>query len=248
VIKGFVSAMRTLTVFRVPGEDTREWSTALPWFPVVGLLLGFTLYGLSGLFERVTQGEWPEGTGVLLVISGTILTRGLHLDGLSDWADGFWGARRRDRILTIMKDSHLGVFGGLALLCVLLTKWVCFSRLVETGSQNWIIAAYIVSRTMQVDLAAAHPYARPEGGKGEPFIAGARPRHLALTMIIAVILLLSACGLHPKWPVIMAAEWIIARSFGTWCRARIGGITGDLLGAGSEIVETTVLLAGAVIT
>jgi adenosylcobinamide-GDP ribazoletransferase len=211
----------------------------------VGLLLGGILYGASRVVSAANAGRWPEGTAVLLVVGGVVLTRGLHLDGLSDWADGFWGARDRAKVLAIMKDSRTGAFGSLSLILILLAKWACFLGLIRGGGEEWIPIAYVVSRAAQVDLAVAWAYARPEGGTGASFINDARPVQLAAALGLAAAMLFVLFGLAWHWVVALAVGWITARTFGLWCRRRLGGVTGDLLGACSEITETVLLAIGA---
>ncbi len=247
MIRGCVTAFRTLTVLPIPGRDSEKMASALPWFPAVGLTLGLVLYGVVILFYDVLGVKWPEGVAAILVAVGALLTGCLHLDGLSDWADGFGGGRDRDRVLGIMKDSHVGAFGVVTTVCVLLVKWACFARLVDMECAGWIIAAYVVSRTIQVDLAVSMPYARSVGGTAGPFVADARGRHLITAMLLAGILLLAACGLRQMLIAVLGG-WLIGRWFSSLCRRRVGGVTGDLLGACSEIVETTILLAGAVLS
>jgi len=241
---GLITAFRTLTAIPVPGRDADKMVSALPWFPVAGLSLGLILYGIADLFGRLAGPGWPEGCAAILVVAAILLTRGIHLDGLADWADGFWGARDREKTLAIMKDPRVGSFGVLAIASVLLLKWVCFSRLIGAGELKWIIAAYVVSRTMQAALLATHPYARPGGGTAAPFAQGADWRHLSMAMAGSVVLIPLICGLRWQWFAVILAGWAVTRLFGLWCRRRLGGITGDLIGACSEIVESTVLLAG----
>ncbi len=243
MISGFITAVRTLSVLPVPGRDAENQASALPWFPVVGCLLGLIVYGVSVLGGLLPGGPWPEGTAAVLVLAGIILTRGLHLDGLSDWADGFWASRDRSRILEIMKDSAIGTFGTLALIIVLMIKWVSLSRLITSGQAVWIIAAYIVSRTIQVDLAVSFSYARPDGGTAAGFVDGGRYRHLAISLISAVILLAALCG--PTAIAALIPAWLVGRALGMWSRKRIGGVTGDILGAAGELAETVILFVCA---
>lgn len=241
-----ISALRTLTAIPVPGRDAERLSSALPWFPVAGLVLGLTVCGAITLAGLAVGRPWPEGSAVLAIVVGVLLTRGIHLDGLADWADGFWGSRDRERVLAIMKDPHIGSFGALAVVCVVLAKWVFLVRLIAAGSLGWIIAAYTVSRTMPVVLLVAEPYARAGGGTAAPFARGAGQKHLAFAMLQALILVPLLCGCQWTWPAALLAGWGFTRIFGSWCRKRVGGITGDLLGACTEIVETAIMAAGAI--
>lgn len=246
MMRGLISAIRTLTAVPIPGRDAEKMSSALPWFPVVGLLLGLVICGTIELPALAMGRTWPEGLAILAVVAGVFLTRAIHLDGLADWADGFWGSRERERVLAIMKDPHIGSFGTVAVVSLILAKWVFLVPLIAAGETSWIIAAFVISRTMPVVLLAAEPYARCEGGTAAPFARGAGQKHLAVAMLLATVLLVLFCGLQWIWPAVILAGWGFARLFGAWCRMRVGGVTGDLLGACTEIVESGVLAVGAV--
>lgn len=230
----------------MPGKDTESLSDSLYWFPVVGLILGSMLYGVSVLPELAGTEIWPEGMAVVLLFLAVMLTRGLHLDGLCDWADGFWGARSREKVLNIMKDPCVGVFGAAVLVLILLAKWVCLVRLVDTDAMSWVIAATVISRTMQVVLAGGNPYARKDGGTGSAFITQAGRSHVTITLITSVIILLVISELDWRWLAVLLSAWLMTSLFGLYCRKRVHGVTGDLLGACSELIETSVLAAGAV--
>jgi adenosylcobinamide-GDP ribazoletransferase len=245
MLRGLVTAIRTLSVLPIPGKEAEKPSSALPWFPVVGLLLGCILWIAAELFDVIVPGYWPEGAAVVLILLGTVLTGGLHLDGLSDSVDGFSASRDRDTILRIMKDSHVGAFGVVALITALLAKYVCFVRLIDTGSVAWVIAALIVSRTVQADLAVRQDYARAEGGTAATFVRDAEAKHAVVAIILALVLLVVVCGWNWLVLAVLFLGWGVGRWFGVYCRRRVDGVTGDLLGAGSEIVEVFVLIVCA---
>jgi adenosylcobinamide-GDP ribazoletransferase len=208
------------------------------FLPAWGFSLLVMLHPPAGWFS------WPAGMALLLLAMGTLLTGALHLDGLGDWADGFFGAREKDKVLAIMKDPRKGSFGVIAVVLVLLAKWAAFARLVEgSGIPEWIIAAMVVSRFCQVDLAASLPYARAEGGTAAPFVAGARWWHRLVAWLLTLAICIGACG--PAGAAAPVLGWIMMRLFRRHCRRRVGGVTGDLLGACSELVETGLLLAAA---
>lgn len=125
--------MRTLTVLPVPGRDAEKLCDALPWFPVAGFLLGALLYTAGRGALALMPSFWPQAAGLLVVAGSAWLTRGLHLDGLADCADGFGGAHDKTKILAIMKDPRVGAFGVVALVIALLGQWVCVTRLAEAG-------------------------------------------------------------------------------------------------------------------
>lgn len=243
MLKGLATALRTLSILPLPGKGAEEMASALPWFAVAGCILGFILYGVALLADLVTLGSWPQGTATAVLIGGVLLTRGLHLDGLADCADGFYGAWDRERALAIMKDPRVGTFGVAALVIVLLARWVALARLVASGLAFWIVGAYIVSRLAMVELAVWLPYARPEGGTGASFVQGSRPAYGFWAVATGGVLLVYGFGAAGGLALI--AGWLMALAIGLYARRRIGGVTGDVLGASCEIVETSVLTLAA---
>jgi len=243
MLRGLVTALRTLSILPVPGRGAQEMASSLPWFAVAGCILGLILYGVALLADLAMAGAWPQGTASAVLIGGVVLTRGLHLDGLADCADGFYGAWDRKRALAIMKDPHIGTFGVAALVLVLLVRWVALARLAASGLAFWIVGAYIVSRLAMVELAVWLPYARPEGGTGAAFVQGAPPAHGLWALASAGILIVGGFG--AAGAAALAAGWAIAAMIGLYARRRVGGVTGDVLGACCEIVETAVLILAA---
>jgi adenosylcobinamide-GDP ribazoletransferase len=234
--------MRTLTILPVPGKEAGNMADALPWFPLAGFLTGLLVYGISRGIGLVS-GDWAGGAAATALVAGVLLTRGFHLDGLADWADGFGGGRDRAHTLAIMKDSRAGPFGVLAVLLALLLKYVALLRLAETGALHLIVPVFIVSRTILVDLSVRLPYARPEGGTAAPFVEGSRPFHRTAALLVALTLLPALSG-WTGW-ILLALGMAASRLLGSWFRRRVGGVTGDLLGAGCELVETGLLFACA---
>lgn len=243
MLNGLITAVRTLSIIPIPGKDAEEYSASLYWFVWIGALLGAISFFLIYLIEY-SGIDWPAGTAVLVVAAGVILTRGLHLDGLADFADGFGGGYTKKRTLAIMKDTACGTFGIVAILLVLLTKWVALARLIEHDKAIWILAAFIISRSSMVELAVSLPYAR-ENGTAASFVKGANLKHRIVTLLTAAILLYAIFGYLGILVIFLA--WIFCRLFGMWCAHRVGGITGDLLGACSEMVETLVLFVVALL-
>jgi adenosylcobinamide-GDP ribazoletransferase len=237
LLRGLVTAIRTLTWLPAPGRDAACFASALPWFPIVGLLLGSALYGLCLLMGTA----WPEASALAVVAGGALLTRGLHLDGLADSADGLFGGRTRERMLEIMKDSRMGAFGGIAIVLILLAKFVFIARLANLHALSWIIPAFVTSRTVQAVLAVTEPYARPDGTAG-PFLAEAKPVHGLVALLLGMCALLVVGRLDILWLVALALGLALALLLARAFRRRVGGITGDLLGATSELTETAVLL------
>ncbi len=241
ILNGLITALRTLTVLPVPGRESDDFASSLPWFPVVGLFLGVIL-ALPGQLWIHLVGGWTAGGAVLLLVGMIFLTRGLHMDGLADWADALGGRPDRETRLAIMKDSGLGAFGTLALIMDLLAKWAVLERILTFGSPWILLLPLIVSRTMMTELAAILPYARNGKGTGEPFVHGSSTRR-RLTALLSGLLLSMAWGTAGL--TVFTAGWVATRLFAVHCNKVFGGVTGDLLGALNEILETGLLFVCA---
>ena len=243
MFRGFSTAIKTLTVIPWPGKDTDNFSASMPWFPVIGLLLGSIQYGIFYVAMNVVNVQWTYGIAFGVVLAGIVLTGALHLDGLADWADSLGCSPDKTRMLAVMKDSSTGVFGALALIISILGKWISVVALIDHGTLWWLICSCVVSRTMIVYLAVRLPYARTEEGTGKVFVFGAKNKHLIGGLITGIFCLFPFLGLFSF--ALIGTGLFIAVMFGLWCRHTIGGVTGDLLGACSEIVELSLLLFGA---
>lgn len=242
-MRGLITALRTLTILPVPGRDAEDFASSLPFFPFVGALVGLVAAGAAWAVD--TWLDWPCGAAVLAVVLSAWLTRGLHLDGLADAADAVGGGRTRERRLEIMKDPHVGSFGVVAIACVLLVKSVALCRLAELDLFAWMVPPFVVARTIQVQLAAVLPYARPGGGTASVFVERAGAFHLGFALLAAALLCLGSAA--EEGLLALSAGLFIAFGLGMWMRRGFGGVTGDLLGMASEIVETVLLLGLAAV-
>jgi adenosylcobinamide-GDP ribazoletransferase len=233
---GLASAFRTLTILPFPGNECEDASTTLYWFPVVGLFLGLCVASIGVLLGEVTSSFLSGAISVGLL---AYLTRGFHLDGLADMADGFGGGWERERILAIMKDSHIGAFGMITVVLTLIIKTAAITTVLDRD--NWILIAHVIvfSRLLVVMQAVVNPYARTGGGTAGQLVTNARWRHLAAASVLTV-----GCSLLLKPVQLLPLAWILASGLVTtfviaWrSRVRIGGVTGDILGATVETSET----------
>ena len=237
-MRGLITAVRTLTIIPVPGRNYTGYAAALPWFPVVGVLLALILWGIGTLWMQCGGDRWPQAGAVLLLGAQVFLTRGLHLDGLADWADALGGHTDRTRRLAIMRDSHLGTFGVLALLLALMAKWVALEQLIISGAVSRLLIVLTVSRGMMVVLISTLPYARAGEGLAAPFVlaGGLKQRLIALTVTFCLCLCFGPVGL-----ALFCVGWVVTKRLGASYQKGFGGITGDLLGAANEIVEVILL-------
>ncbi len=242
-LKGLGTALRTLTIIPCDRSGGDDFGSSLMWFPFVGTVLGLILYAIGWIWMRLPFSPWPALAALLMMGAEIWLTRGLHLDGLADWADSIGGGGQRVRRLAIMKDTSVGAFGVLALILALLGKWIAFERLLCSGTSIWVVPVLCLSRAVMAGLLMALPYARAEGGMGKPFVATGAPirRTPVYGLTLAVCLMLGPLGV-----LLGAAGYLQAALFKTRIRHAFGGITGDLLGTANEMVELTFLVLLAV--
>ncbi|MDD5641260.1 MAG: adenosylcobinamide-GDP ribazoletransferase [Syntrophales bacterium] len=235
----FPLALTFLTVlpWRGLGQvGPKDLAHSLFWFPWVGLILGLGFWGAwSGLLSL-----FPPAAAAALLLAVTVLaTRGLHLDGLADTVDGLGGGSTPEKRLAIMKDSRLGAFGAVSLLLALILKFAFFLAWAEKGLGSALILFPVLSRWGMALLAYLSPYARPEGGLGQAMTTGVSGRMLLGATLSALGLALLIAGLSGLLLLAVAAGvvWLLSIYF----QKRLGGITGDVLGAANEVLEILVL-------
>jgi adenosylcobinamide-GDP ribazoletransferase len=233
-MKAFMAALRFLTVAPIPGN----WGTAeedlarsVPWFPVVGLLIG----GLAALVAWGLAPVAPPMVTAVLLIAVLLACSGcLHLDGLADTADGVLSSRSRERMLEIMKDSHTGAMGAMALVMVLLAKFAALASLPPPLLWPAVLLMPLAGRSMIVVHMALLPYAR-EDGLGAVFYRQ-RPRLAAIWAAVALeAVAWGVLGLRglATWGICLAVTLLLA----LYLKRKIGGVTGDTFGALCEIME-----------
>jgi adenosylcobinamide-GDP ribazoletransferase len=207
-------------------------------FPLVGAAIGGLLGGIAALAHHVLPGAAAAGIAVTAEVA---VTGALHLDGLADSADGL-GARGRERALAAMRDHSLGTYGVCALVLDLLLKTAALSAL-EPDPLPAAIAAVAISRAAPLPLAAALTYARPAEGTGRALSERLGWRPAALGVLIAAAVAAGAVG--PQAAALLGAGVLVTAAFGVACKRRLGGVTGDTLGAAIELTSTTCLLLAA---
>jgi adenosylcobinamide-GDP ribazoletransferase len=237
-MKNFRSAIQFMTV--LPAGRAGEFDAAgmVPWFPVVGLLLG----GLLALFDALAVRWWSlPTTAVLEVILLTVMTGAFHLDGLGDTADGLFSHRPREKILEIMKDSRIGAMGVVAICSVMAVKWAGLSEL-EDHRPLLLILVPAYARSAILIAMRFLEYGRPGGGTGLPFFS----RTLGLRRFwgVAVTVALSI-GLGPGAVWLNLAFFLMAAAVIGYYSKRLGCVTGDMLGALTEITEAALFLVAA---
>lgn len=229
-------ALALLTRLSVPSHGPRGAAAAWAW-PLAGLVVALA----CGVVASVLI--WLGVPAVLaagLVLGVQIaVTGGLHEDGIADTADGFWGGATPDRRLEIMKDSRIGSYGVTALILSIGLRWVALSQLFAADLVFApLIASAVLSRGAMAVLMAALPNAR--AGGLSTHVGRPRRETVLLATILAVGFALPVSG----WSALTAVVWITFAVVGlaAVARAKIGGQTGDVLGATQQVAELTTLI------
>ncbi|WP_084667814.1 adenosylcobinamide-GDP ribazoletransferase [Nioella nitratireducens] len=228
-------ALGLLTRLPLPGAPDMGRGAAAAWaWPLAGLapggLMVLAVWAASGLGEGLAA---ALGLAVAAMATGA-----MHEDGLADTADGFWGGWTVERRLEIMKDSRIGTYGVLALILSLLARWSLVAGLV--GSDAFapvVLSAAMLSRGPMVGLMAWMEPARPGGlsrAVGRPPLSAAW-----LGGGVALLLALLLCGGAAIWAALAAV--VVAVALGRVAQAKVGGQTGDVLGASQQLSEIAVL-------
>lgn len=237
-MRAFWLALQFLTRLPTPRVDITPAARGVSvlFYPLVGLLIGALLALL----------HWPLATtdagleAALLLFAWALLTGGLHLDGLADSADAWVGSHGdRTRALAIMKDPYTGPAGAGAVVLVLLVKFAALSALLRESAWEVLVVAPLLGRTALIALLLTTPYVRPQGIGAE---------HAAHLPHIGAAGVLAATGIavvaYLEWDGLWLLAAVAAAIYGLryLMLRRLGGTTGDTLGASCEIIEATALV------
>jgi adenosylcobinamide-GDP ribazoletransferase len=234
-MKPLLAAIQFLTVIPFPKSfvcGEKELARSMPHFPVVGLLIGLVITVFDHIMNLILP---PLPASVMTVIAMTAISGGLHMDGLADTADGFFSARPRERVLEIMRDSRTGVMGVLAVVFVVALKVSLLISISPFLRSGVIVLMPLAGRTSFVIMMTAIPYVRREGGLATAFGAGRSWFYVTW----ASLFLLAAGWIAGRWTGLAAgvSGLGVAALFSLYCLRKIGGYTGDTLGASCEITE-----------
>lgn len=242
-IKLFLVSLQFLTRIPVPmrytdSVEVSEYRRMVIAFPLAGLTVGF----ISALVFVLTQLWWGNllaATCAVLTIA--MITGAFHLDGLADTADGIFSSRPRERMLEIMRDSRIGTQGALALIFKVALHIFAIYQIADTKPAVvcLLIVAPVVGRSLSVLLMYRQNYAR-ESGMGNLFIGKLEGSEFYTALIIGAILVCLFTGLYGV--LMAAAAGVILLVYRALIQSKLGGQTGDTLGAGIEIAELVFLL------
>jgi adenosylcobinamide-GDP ribazoletransferase len=241
----FLTAVQFFTRIPVPawtGHSPQQLHQAARYFPLVGIVVGL----LSAASLWLTAQVLPLSLAVgLSMVAGILITGAFHEDGLSDFADGMGGAFTPDKALAIMKDSRVGAYGAIALVMVLLLKYQSLLELCRVHTLLFmtavLIAAHSISRLMAVSIMLTQRYIRDDDtARAKPAAQRLSPASAAIALLsgMAAIVLLYAAGAPLSSLLAAMTAALLMRSYLAWrLQKRLGGYTGDCLGAVQQLTE-----------
>lgn len=240
----FLVALQFLTIVRVKKDlpfDETTLGRAGVFFPVVGLALGGMLWGCDRGFSLFVP---ASVVNVFLVFTLAVCSRGFQTGGLVKSADGLCGSQERHHSLAMMQDGTLGTFGVLALIGVLVLKVRALDLLHEGYRSLALLLGPMLSRWAYVVMAYCSRPART-GELGAMLVRGTQFREFALASVFSLVIVFALVEILGLVIFVPVASVILA--FTLYCHRRLGGVTGDSIGALGEIVETTVFCLFAIL-
>lgn len=232
-LRGLRLAVQFLTRVRVPAVQDyspQELSRCAAWFPLVGLGIGLAV----ALVTFACSHRGMPVAAAIGLLAWVWLTGALHLDGLADLTDALAAAHRDpQRFLAVLGDPHVGTFGVVSVVLVLMLK---AAALVQLSSLA-LLALPVIPAWARLGPLAWSRWLKPlKAGHGERF---AWHLHAGWILLWIIVLLAASAAAAP----ILCIAPLVITAWGAWLRARLGGVTGDCLGAGVEITEAVLLLA-----
>lgn len=235
----FITALEFLTRIRFSSKEKwspQDFSNCVPYFPLIGLIIGAVLALVNYCLMAVSLPDFLRC--VLLILTEIIITGGLMYDGYMDTADGVFSARTRERMLEIMKDSHVGSNAVLAVVVLILLKVGIYLAIPAGSLTKVLIAMSVATRTFMVFYIVNFPYARKDG-IGKLFKQYAKPIYSYVAVILCVIFL-ALCGTRFLFVALLClfVTFLVAR----YLTKMLGGLTGDTYGALTEVGNVFYLL------
>jgi adenosylcobinamide-GDP ribazoletransferase len=241
ILRSFYIALSFLTRIPVPvkGDVTQQQiGQSIVFYPLVGVLIGLVFFLITELILFFSTDFSSDVLAAIILTVWVLITGGLHLDGLADSADAWIGGLNdRDRTLEIMKDPYCGPIAVAVIVLVLLLKWAALSQLLKTGHSAFLIVVPMLSRSIITVLFMTTTYVR-DSGLGTAFLDYMPEEKILWSglLITAVVYLILGSFLS----ILLVVMSVIALRI--MMIKRIGGMTGDTLGATVEIAEAVALV------
>ena len=240
-LKRFLAAVQYFTRLPVPawvGHSQALLDDSVRYFPAVGLVVG----AVGAAVFLAAHTLWPVTIAVAVSMIATLLATGaFHEDGLADAVDGLGGSLDRGRALSIMKDSRIGVFGAVAVGMALLLKFATLSAVPASKAALLLVAGHAVSRLGAVILMASLPYVRDiDESRSKPLVQRVSPLSVAIASVTGIV---SLVPLRLAGAIGLVAVALVCLVWRAYLERRLGGYTGDCLGAAQQIGECVFYLA-----
>ncbi len=254
-----VQFLTRLPIPALPGYQAQWLSSSARYFPLVGVLVG----GLNVTIWWLARQVLPPAVSVGLMLAVSLLVTGaFHEDGFADACDGFGGGHTRERVLDIMKDSRIGAYGAIGIFMMLGLKWSTLTALPDAALPLLVVSGHMVSRWCATALIWRLRYVRAlPDAKAKPFADSLGGADWLLSGGIGAVTVCAAAALGVAWatPAVAASGALPLRACGgallaaavitvlaaVYIRDRIGGYTGDCLGAVQQLSELGFLMTGA---
>lgn len=245
-VASFLTAVRFLTIIPISWrnqEDNRFFQSSLIWFPLIGLLIGSACALFVSFFIAVLPASL---TAVFAMVLLAAISGCLHLDGLADSGDGLLCGRSRERALEIMRDSRTGAMGVIALVFLLLARYSALSSMAPAVLVSAVVLMPMAGRTAILITMAILPYARAGQGLGRLFYSpDSRKAAIASLLFCVFVSLFYSVAIAFA---ILSAIVLTVSVFSFWCHRKLGGATGDTLGAVCELTELAVSIALVIVS
>jgi len=239
-VKNFLQALSFLTILPVGHlsvSEGKELARSMSFFPLAGLIIGFILAVGYYLFLFLFSGALVLWLTIGLL---ALLTRGLHLDGFADTMDGLGSGGPREKILEVMRDSRIGAFGVISLILLIGAKYLALDQIPSPSIPYTLILMAVMGRNAMVLVCYRSPYARSEGGLAKPFTENLGVREVTFSSLSAFGIALLTMGI--KGILVFLGICLFSLVYRFFFIKKLGGVTGDILGAANELAELLCLI------
>lgn len=235
ILESIVVAFQFLTRLYLPINV--EWDTAnlrrsLMWFGLVGAFIGVILAGAMTLFNRLDL--IPAVAAIIILLIWIFITGGMHIDGISDMADGFFSMRDKEKTLEIMKDSHVGAFGVITIVFLLLIKFEMLKEFIIIEKNVWLFILPPTIARIAAGLVLSFYETTKKSGLGYTFHSSDPRIFWAIGFIVTLII---SSILNIKSLIFIGIAILASNLMALWAKKKIGGLNGDIYGAIVETVE-----------
>lgn len=235
ILESIVVAFQFLTRLYLPINV--EWDTAnlrrsLMWFGFVGAFIGVILAGAMTLFNRFDL--IPAVSAIIILLIWIFITGGMHIDGISDMADGFFSMRDKEKTLEIMKDSHIGAFGVITIVFLLLIKFEMLKEFIIIEKNVCLLILPPTIARIAAGLVLSFYETTKKSGLGYTFHSSDPRIFWAIGFVVTLII---SSILNIKSLIFIGIAILASNLMALWAKKKIGGLNGDIYGAIVETVE-----------